>query len=174
MRLPRLAGLLLAATLAAGCGLLTEPRPVFEQTNRGPSSDEVFVIRTYLRLGRQPSFDERRRFQDHLDDRVRRYLREHPEIEQSSRYSDIRFWHQVGEGSSRDEVRLLLDEPDETTGDAARMAQLAERFWPTLSARAKEAWVYPGWVLFFDDRGLTAFIKVLAPPPSSSLPAGRQ
>lgn len=170
MRLTRPATLLLAAALAAGCGLLTQPRPIFEASDRGPSADEVFVMRSYLRLGREPSFDERRRFQDRLEDRVRRYLIDHPQLEQSVRYTEIRFHRQVGEGSPREEVLVLLDQPDETTHDPARMAQLGERFWPPISNSAREAWLYPGWVLFFDDRALMATIKVLNPPPSSSLP----
>ena len=171
MRPTLLAPVLLAAALATGCGILTSPRPTFERSSRGPSADEIFVMRSYLVYGREPNFDERRRWLDEVDDRVGRYLREHPELEQSPRYSDIRFWRQVGEGSPRDEVLVLLGRPDETTRDAARMAELAERFWSSLSEKAQEAWLYPGWVLLFDDKAGMAFIKVLNLPPSSSLPA---
>jgi hypothetical protein len=169
MRLTAFAPVLVAGTLAAGC-LLTEPRAAFEPSTRGPSADEVFVMRSYLRLGREPSVDERRRFQDRIDERVRRYLREYPELEQSSRYTEVRFYRQVGEGTPRREVLVLLDEPDEVTKDPERMAQLSERFWPTVSARAREAWLYPGWVLFFDEEACFGFIKVLNPPPSASFP----
>jgi hypothetical protein len=174
MRLPSLAGLLAAAALAAACGAVTEPMPVFEPAARGPSADEVFVMRSYLTYGRQPSFDERRRFEDHLEDRVGQYLRAHPELEQSPRYSEVRFWRQVGEGTPREEVLVLLQEPDERTREAARLRQLGDRFWPALSDKqAVEAWRYPGWVLFFDEQALVGFIKVLNPPPSASMP-GRQ
>jgi hypothetical protein len=124
----------------------------------------------YLKLARGPNFDERRRFQDQMDDRVRRYLRDHPEVEQSTRYSEVRFYRQVTEGTPRNEVLVLLDQPDETTKDPARMAQLGERLWPTVSGRAKEAWLYPGWVLFFDEQACFGFIKVLNPPPAESFP----
>ena len=107
-----------------------------------------------MAYGREPSFDETRRWQDRMDDRVSQYLREHPEVEQSDRYSDFTFFRQVTPGSTRGEVRALLDEPDERTIDSALMAVLAGRNWTGLQAKAKEAWVYPGgWVLYFDDRG---------------------
>lgn len=89
-----------------------------------------------------------------MDDRVGRYLREHAEMEQATRYSDFRFWRQVVVGSTRDEVRTLLDEPDEQTTDPALMASMAQQHWPTMQANVKEAWVYPpGWVLYFDEGG---------------------
>jgi hypothetical protein len=169
MRPTALAPVLLAGILAAGC-LLTNPRSAFEPATRGPSADEVFVMRSYLKLGREPGLDERRRFQESLDERVRRYLRDHPEVEQSTRYTEVRFYKQVGQGTPRKEVLVLLEEPDETTVDPARMAQLSERFWPTVSERAREAWLYPGWVLFFDEQACFGFIKVLNPPPSMSFP----
>ncbi|MEK7837284.1 MAG: hypothetical protein AAB328_04800, partial [candidate division NC10 bacterium] len=104
----------------------------------------------------------KRIWEDRLDDRVSRDLREHPEMERTTRYSDFRFWRQVGLGSARAEVRALLDEPDEETVDPALMAALARQHWLEISRRAREAWVYPlGWVIYFDEQGVTDVVRRL-------------
>src|SRR5262249_60802863 len=86
------------------------------------------------------------------EDKVFKYLREHPEIENDSRYTSFRFWRQVSIGSTKEEVRILLDEPDQRTIDPALMASLSRRHWSQVQTKAKEAWVYPlGWGLYMDD-----------------------
>jgi hypothetical protein len=73
----------------------------------------------------------------------------------------------VTPGSTRGEVKTLLDEPDERTVDSALMAVLAGRNWTTLQAKAKEAWVYPGgWVLYFDDQAVVEITR--RGPPGDS------
>ena len=124
-RAPRVGALLLAGALGAGCA--TSGQETVGRTGIGPTARELFVARSVMAYGREPSFDETRRWQDRMDDRVSRYLREHPEIEQSDRYSDFSFFRQVTPGSTRGEVQALLDEPDERTIDAALMAVLAGR-----------------------------------------------
>ena len=144
----------LCALALAGCASTLNPQ-IVERVPQGPKAQELFHYRSYLYNAREPSFDERRKWEDLLDDRVQKYLREHAEIEKATRYSDFRFWRQVVVGSSRDEVRTLLEEPDEQTIDPALMASMAQQHWPSMQARAKEAWVYPpGWVLYFDDEGV--------------------
>jgi hypothetical protein len=159
------------AGLVAGCLARAVP-PLIEPTTNGPTALSMFLYRSYLTNGREPNFDERRRWQDRLDDRVTRYLRQHPEVEQSPRYMDIRGWRQVVEDSTRAEVVLLLDDPDETATDRERMKQLAEHYWPPLAGRATEVWVYPGWLLYFDQEAVVKIFKVGGDlPPSASLPS---
>jgi hypothetical protein len=166
-RVRRAGALVLMAALAVGCATARPDAVV--RTGIGPTAKELFVTRSVMAYGRSPNFDEMRRWQDQVDERVFRYLREHPEVEQSERYSDFRFFRQVTPGSTRGEVRALLEEPDERTVDAALMAVLAGGYWTAVQSRAKEAWVYPGgWVLFFNDRVVVEITRRGAPPPGDS------
>ncbi|HET6368182.1 MAG TPA: hypothetical protein VFG27_13185, partial [Pseudomonadales bacterium] len=84
--------------------------------------------------------------------------------EQTTRYSEFRFWRQVAEGSTPSEVRALLDEPLEQTSDPALMKMKAKAHWAQISIKAKEAWTYPlGWVLYFDDKGVVDMIRRTPP-----------
>jgi hypothetical protein len=150
--LTRSSWLTAAALLTAACAAT---QPTLERTSRGPSAEEFFIQQSVAANGRPPSFDEKRVWQDQMDEKVFRYLREHPELESTSRYSEFRFWRQVAPGSTPGEVKVLLGEPREQTIDQALMGVLGERHWVALRATAKEAWVYPlGWVVYFDDKGV--------------------
>ncbi len=132
---------------------------VVEVTPKGPSAEELHLARSYAINGRAPSFAEKRRWEAEVEERVFAYLRQHPELEQTSRYSDFRFWWQVTTGSTPAEVRVLLEEPAERTIDPARMAALAERQWTEVQVKAKEAWFYPpAWVIYFDDTSVVAIV----------------
>lgn len=147
----------LGLLLLAGCAA---PLETVERTAHGPKAEALFITRSFLTNGREPTFDERRMWEDRMDDRVSRYLRAHPEMERTPRYSDFRFWRQVSLGSARGEVRALLEEPEEETVDPALMAALAKQHWPEVSRRAREAWVYPpGWVIYFDEGGVTDVVR---------------
>jgi hypothetical protein len=146
-----------------GCGVLLPPPQVVERVPQGPKALELFYYRSYLYNNREPSFDERRKWEDVHEDRVARFLREHQGIMNTTRYTDFKFWGQVVVGSTRDEVRTLLDEPDEQTIDPALMATMAQQHWPAM-ANAKEAWVYPpGWVLYFDDAEVVHITRKVNP-----------
>ena len=149
---------LAAAAVTGGCASLE----VVERTTRGPQAQEFLIARSYETNGRAPNFEEKKYWDDQIDERIAKYLREHPEIQQTIRFSDFRFWKQVSPGSTPDEVRVLLDEPQEQTIDPALMAVLAEKHWPEIRPKAQEAWVYPyGWVLYFDDKGVVDMIRRL-------------
>jgi len=152
-----MSGLIRAAAPAIVALLLTAcltPPPRLERTSRGPTAEEFFIEQSVATNGRKPTFEEKRVWQDQMDEKVFKYLREHPEIESTSRYSEFRFWRQVAPGSTGPEVKVLLGEPREQTVDPALMATLGEQHWVAVRANAKEAWVYPlGWVVFFDDKG---------------------
>lgn len=140
------------------------PPPVLERTNRGPNAEEFFVQQSYATNGRPPNFDEKRIWQDQMDEKVKKYLREHPEIENTARYTEFRFWRQVAPGSTPGEVKVLLGEPREQTIDPDMMAFLGEQHWVAVRSTAKEAWVYPlGWVVFFDDAGVVEMLRRVSP-----------
>src|SRR5262250_96691 len=128
------------------CGAATTP--VLERTSRGPNAEEFFIQQSYAANGRAPSFDEKRVWQDQMDEKVFKYLREHPELENTSRYSEFRFWRQVAPGSTPGEVKVLL----------------GEQHWQAVRSTAKEAWVYPlGWVVYFDDTGVIDMLRKVSP-----------
>ncbi|HTY79797.1 MAG TPA: hypothetical protein VMI34_18370 [Candidatus Bathyarchaeia archaeon] len=149
--------MVVAAVLVGGCA--SSP-PVFENTTRGPMSAEMQIVRSFVANGREPGWDEKRQYNDQLDEKVFKYLREHPEIEQDNRYMSFRFWRQVSIGSTKEEVIILLEEPDSRTIDPALMAALSRRHWQQVQGKAKEAWVYPlGWVLYLDDKAVVSMIR---------------
>jgi hypothetical protein len=119
----------------------------------------VLTARSQILNGRDPSFDERRVWENQVDMRVAKYLREHPELEQSPRYLEFRFWRQVAPGATRGEVETLLESPAERTIDPAFMAVLAEGHWDDVGRKAREAWVYYGWVIYFDDAAVVAMVR---------------
>jgi len=147
-----------------GCGLFASKSEVPERMGRGPRAEEMFYAKISASSDREPNFDEKRQWKDQMDERVFKYLRDHPEMEQTTRYSEFRFWLQVSEGSTPSEVRALLDEPLEQTIDPALMKMKAKTHWTQISSKAKEAWTYPlGWVLFFDDKGVVEMIRRTPP-----------
>ena len=154
----RMARVLLALVVTVAVGCATELDKV-ERTTRGPSAEELMLARSFAINGRTPNFEEKRHWQRAVEERVYTYLRDHPELQQSPRYTEFRFLWQVTPGSTAAEVRVLLEEPQERTVDPARMAALAERHWGELRAKVKEAWVYePAWAIYFDDAGVVAIV----------------
>ena len=158
MRAFRIAGVIVAGLAAASCAT---PQPVIEQTTRGPIAQEIQIARSFAANGRDMGWDEKRNYEEQLEEKVFKYLREHPELQNETRYSTFRFWRQVSVGSTKEEVKVLLDDPDERTIDPALMASLARRHWSQVQGKAKEAWVYPlGWVLYIDDKAVVSMIRV--------------
>ncbi len=152
--------LALLLVAAAGCA---SKGPTVERASHSPSARELYVARSYQLYQREPNFDERSLWENELDLRIASYLRSHPELEQSPRYTEFRFLKHATPGSTRGEVRTLLEEPREETVDPDRMAALAKRHWAELHTKAKEAWVYPaGWVLYFDDTAVIAILRSMA------------
>jgi hypothetical protein len=152
----RVVGIVLAALALAGCSVQMD---TYEQTPQGPSGLDVLTARSQALNGRAPNFDEKRIWENQTDMRIAKYLREHPELEQSPRYLEVRFWRQVIPGAPREEVLMLLDEPQEETIDPSYMAVMAERHWDDLGRRVTEAWLYHGWVIYFDDKAVVSTIK---------------
>jgi hypothetical protein len=144
-----------AAAVVLGLAACAALRPPVEQrTTHGPSAEEFFILRSLLANGREPTFDERRYWEDQLDDQIGRYLRGHPEAASSLDVSTFRFYRRAAVGMTKAQVAILLGTPQVTTTDQAEMEKLARKFWPVVKTRAKEVWSYPlGWSLYFaDDR----------------------
>ena len=152
-----LVGLVAIAVACAGCA--ADQFEKVDQTSQGPSAMDVLTARAQMMNGRDPSFDEKRIWESRADMRIAKYLRDHPELEQSPRYMDVRSWRQVAPGAPRVEVEALLEEPQERTIDPALMAVLAERHWDDLGLRATEAWTYYGWAIFFDDAAVVGMVR---------------
>ena len=43
------------------------------------------------------------------------------------------------------------------------MAFYSEQHWVAMRATAKEAWLYPGWAVFFDDSGVVEMLRRVSP-----------
>jgi len=157
MRVLRIGLVAAAGLLVSACA--SSP-PIIAQTTRGPIAQEIQIARSFNANGRDMSWDEKRHYEEELEEKVFKYLREHPEFQNESRYSTFRFWRQVSIGSTKDEVKVLLNDPDERTIDPALMASMARRHWSQVQGKAKEAWVYPlGWVLYIDDKAVVTMIR---------------
>jgi len=139
-------GVVLASLLLGGCAFTLDQRVA-----EGPEATRIWQLRVARAMGRWPSFEEKQRFQDELEQTVSAYLTNHPGVASSSRAANLRFWRRASVGMTKEEVLLLLGRPDQTTADPARMEAAARRFWPEVKKRAKEMWSYPdGWSLYFD------------------------
>ena len=153
----------LLASLACGlaaCASLTPP--VEQRTTHGPSAEELFIMRAVLTNGREPTFDERRYWEDQLDDQIGRYLRDHPQAASSLDVSTFRFYRRAAVGLAKGQINILLGAPVVTTTDPGEMEKLARRYWSEIKPRAKEAWSYPlGWHLYFADDRVVDFTQYL-------------
>jgi hypothetical protein len=151
---------LVSVTLVlAACAAL---RPLEQRTTQGPTAQEFWMYRVLLTNGREPNFDERRHWEDQIDDQIGRYLRAHPEAANSLDVSTFRFFRRASVGMTKEQVVILLGSPEAVTTDPAEMEKLARKYWPAVKGQAKEAWVYPlGWHLYFADSRLVDITQYL-------------
>jgi hypothetical protein len=148
VRRPSVAFVLLL--LVAGCE--TFYPPIDQRTTQGPTATEFWTVRVMEATGRAPSFEEKQHFADELDERISRYLRDHPDAANALNVSSFRFHKQVTVGMDRAQVEVLLGTPATTTRDAAQMQNFARRHWSEIRGKADEAWMYPyGWVIYFSN-----------------------
>lgn len=142
----------------AGCASV----PFEQRTTQGPTAEQVWMYRVMTESGRQPTFEERGRWQDRLDGDVSRYLNEHPDVANAYDVHEFRFTRQVTVGMRKDQVTILLGTPDAVVTDAAQMEKLAARFWNDLKGKATETWVYPlGWRVYFAEDRVVALTQYL-------------
>lgn len=152
---------LVVVLLLAGCATLRPP--IEERTTQGPTAEEFWLTSMALQTRREPTFEERRHWQDDIDARIDTYLRQHPEAANSLNVSGFRFLKQVSVGMDQEQVRILLGPPAQTLTQAKEMEVVARRFWPSIQNVATEAWVYPhGWTLFFAGQRLADIVRYQA------------
>ena len=143
---PRVVRVVALLLLLAACK--TVYPDIDQRTTQGPTADELWTVKVATQTGRQPSFEEKRHFEDDMDDRIGRYLREHQDAASSLTLMSFRA-RQVTVGMEQGQVETLLGPPVTTTRDAAQMLNLARRHWPEIRGKADEAWTYPlGWVIY--------------------------
>jgi hypothetical protein len=136
--------------LLAGCSTILPP--LDQRTTQGPTAAEFWTVRVMQATGRAPSFEEKRHFDDEMDERISRYLRENQDAASSTTLMSFRSLRQVTVGMEKAQVEILLGPPLTTTRDPAQMQSLARHHWPEIRDKAKpdEAWSYPlGWVVYF-------------------------
>ena len=139
------------AVLLAACA--TMRGEVEQRTAQGPVAEDVWGYAVLESTGRTPSFDERRHWDNQMDQKVSDYLRAHPDFANSLEVAAFRFNRQVTVHMTKEQVLLLLGSPLVATSEPARMEELARRYWPAIKAGgATEAWAYPlGWRIYFKD-----------------------
>jgi len=163
----RLALVVIAIVVAAGCAVPTQT--IDQRTSQGPTADELWTTKMLTANGRFPTFEEKRYFEDELDARISRYLREHQEAASNPlTLQAFRNLHQVTAGMDKQQVEVLLGPPFSTSEDAQQMANWARRHWAEIRGRVDEAWGYPhGWIFYFNKGKLVDITQYL---PGSILP----
>ena len=161
----RAALVLLAVVLLAGCAVTTHT--INQRTSQGPTADEFWTTKVIAANGRAPTFEEKRHFQDDLEARMAKYLREHEAAASDPlTMQAFRFLHQVTVGMDKGQVEILLGSAFTTSDDAQQMANWARRHWPDIRGRADEAWGYPyGWIFYFDKGKLVDITQYLEDAP---------
>jgi hypothetical protein len=131
----------------AGCGAAMT---VEHRTTQGPSAQQMFNYRVLSQNGREPTFDEKRQWDEQMEQRISAYLREHPDKANALDVSTFRFLRQAQVGMEKEQILILLGAPDKVSGDQAQMQAIARRYWSEIEGNATEVWVYPlGWNFFF-------------------------
>ncbi|HTO11223.1 MAG TPA: hypothetical protein VMQ51_06600 [Candidatus Binatia bacterium] len=161
----RSALLLIGALLLGGCGWLGKMSEIEQRTTQGPTAQQMFNLRVMNETGREPSFEERRRWDGEMELQISTYLRENPEKANALDVSTFRFLRQSAVGQDKQQILILLGPPLAVSTDQAHMEQLARRYWPLIQGNATEVWIYPvGWNLYFSGTRLVDITQYVAPP----------
>ena len=151
---------LVALVVLSACASFNPP--LEQQTSRGPSARQFWTLRMMMANNREPNLDERRHWQDDLEQRIGQYLRQHPEAANSLDVSAFRFDKQVVAGMTKEQVLILLGAPEAVTLDQAEIEKLARRYWKGIQGNVTEAWVYDlGWRLYFSGPRLYTITQYL-------------
>ena len=146
-------GIVVAALVlvVAGCASLQTKE---QRTTEGPMAEDIWTMKVMMANGREPNFDERRRWDNTMEQRIGEYLRQNPGAANSMDVSTFKFIRQVSVGQTSEQVLILLGPPMSRTADQAEMEQLARQFWPSVKeSEPTEAWVYPsGWRIYIKDK----------------------
>ena len=149
--------------VVAGCAS-TLGRTVDQRTTQGPTAEQIFLFRVAEQNGREPTFDERRHWDQALEQRIATYLHTHQDRANALDVSTFRFTRRVVVGMDKEQVLILLGPPETTTTDAGQMQKVARGHWPAIEGNATEAWAYPlGYVLYFAGPRLVDITQYIAP-----------
>ncbi len=137
--------------LLAGCAAM---RTKEQRTTEGPMAEDIWTMKVLLANGREPNFDERRRWDNAMEQKIGQYLRQNPDAASSVDVSTFRFIRQVTIGQTDEQVVILLGPPLARVTDAAEMEKLARQYWPAVKeSEPTEVWTYPsGWRIYMKDR----------------------
>ena len=137
--------------ILAGCYMM---RVKEQRTTEGPLAEDIWTMKVLMANGREPNFDERRRWDNAMEQKIGEYLRQNPGAANSMDVSTFKFIRQVSVGQTTEQVLILLGPPMSKTSDQAEMEKLARQFWPAVKeGEPTEAWVYPsGWRIYLKDR----------------------
>ncbi len=146
----------------AGCATLW---PQERHALHGPTAEEIWMARVLLATAHEPSFDDRQRWDDQMDQRLSQYLSRHPRLANSIDVTSLTMTRQVTVGMERELVLLLLGPPVLGAKEAAEIEKLARGYWPLVKVnKPTEAWLYPqGWRLFLDDARIVDITQYLEP-----------
>jgi len=135
----------------AGCYSM---RTKEQRTTEGPMAEDIWTLKSLIANGREPNFDERRRWDNAMEQKIGAYLRQNPEAASSVDVSTFRFIRQVTIGQTDEQVLILLGPPLARIADAAEMEKLARQYWPAVKENEpSEVWTYPsGWRIYMKDR----------------------
>jgi len=154
--------LVICALFAGGC--FARRQAVEQRSTQGPTAEQMLNLRIMLESGRQPTFEEKRQWEGHVEERISAYLREHPDKASALDVSTFRYLRQVAVGMDKEQVLILLGAPVSVSGDQAQMEKIARGYWPVIKGNATEVWVYPlGWNLFFAGQRLIDITQYVPP-----------
>ena len=152
----------LIGALAGGC--FARRQAVEQRSTQGPTSAQMLNLRVMLESGREPTFEEKRQWDGHVEERISAYLREHPDKASALDVSTFRYLRQVAVGMDKEQVLILLGAPVSVSGDQAQMEKIARGYWTVIKGNATEVWVYPlGWNLFFAGQRLIDITQYMPP-----------
>jgi hypothetical protein len=135
----------------AGCASMGTKE---QRTTEGPMAEDIWTLKVLVANGREPNFDERRRWDNTMEQRIGQYLRQNPEAANSVDVSTFRFIRQVSIGQTQEQVLILLGPPILKITDQAEIEKLARQYWPAVKENEPtEAWTYPaGWRIYLKDK----------------------
>jgi hypothetical protein len=147
-----------------GCFPALRRQPLEQRTAQGPTAREMFNFRVQFENGREPTFEEKRLWDNQIEEQISAYLRKNEDKANALDVSQFRYYRQATVGMDKDQILILLGPPVAVTGDQAEIAKIARRYWSQIEGNATEVWVYPnGWNLYFAGPKLVDITQYLPP-----------
>ena len=152
----------LVLVVLAGCA--SSMGAVEDRTTHGPKAEQIWMAQVMERTGRMPSFEESNAWRDQSDQRISRFLMQHPEVANSFEVQGFRFDKQVSVGMTKEQVTVLLGAPEAIVTDVKDLEKLARKYWPSMKDKVSEAWLYTlGWRVFMHEDKVVDLVQYLSP-----------